>query len=330
MATITQIAKEANVSTTLVSRVLNNKPGVSSKNRANIQSVIKKHNYVPNAIARSLVTQKTATIGVVMETLTSSFFFDFIDGIQNKADELEYNVVFSNGKNNLDLVLNQLEYFSQGRVDGIIAHYSRTDTQLFEQIKKASNFVIVEGIAPGKVFNSVQVNNFEGAYRATEHLIKLGYKNIVHFTGDLDFSCAVERMDGFSKAMHDHALPTDNAIVYTDYLEDLAYEKMKDLIALNKIPDACFTGADKTAFGILRAMYEHNLSAPKDMALIGFDGDLPDTRSMVFPKLTTMRQPFYELGQEAVRLLVHAIKNPTALPITTVLNAELVIGDTCR
>jgi len=329
IATIKQIASEANVSSTLVSRVLNNKPGVSPENRAKIQAIIEKRNYAPNAIARSLVTQKTSTIGVVMETLTNAFFFDFIDGIQHKAEELGYSVVFCNGNNDLDLILGYVDYFSHGRVDGIIAHYSRLNDLFYKKMDRTSNFVIVEGNVPGMVFNGVQVNNFEGAYRATEYLIELGHKNIVHFTGNLNFSCAVERKRGFIKAMQDHSLPVDDAIINTDFLEDLAYNKMKDLITLGIIPDACFTGADKTAYGVLRAMFEHGLSAPKDMAVIGFDGDVPDTRSIIFPKLTTMRQPFFELGCEAVRLLVNSIENPAALPVTTILNAELVVGETC-
>jgi len=329
VATITQIASEANVSSTLVSRVLNNKSGVSPENRAKIQSIIDKHSYVPNAIARALVKQKTSTIGVVMETLTNAFFFNFIDGIHDKAEELKYNVIFCNGNNELNHILGYVDYFSQGRVDGIIAHYSRLNDLFYEKIDRASKFVIVEGFVPGKVFNSVQVNNFEGAYRATEYLIGLGHKNIVHFTGNLEFSCAVERKNGFVKAMQDHFLSIENAVIQTDFLEELAYVKMKKMISQNNIPDACFTGADKTAFGILRAMFEHGLSVPGDMAVIGFDGDVPDTRSMVFPKLTTMRQPFYELGQEAVRLLVRSIENPDTPPVTTMLNTELVIGDTC-
>ena len=328
-STISEIAAEANVSSALVSRVLNNKSGVSPENRSRIQAVIDKHNYVPSAIARSLVTQKTATIGIVMETLTNPFFFNFIDGLQHKAKNLGYSVIFCNGDNDFDLILDYVDYFSRGRVDGIIAHYSRIGDQFYEKIKKVSKFVIVEGSVPGKVFNSVQVNNFEGAYRATEHLIMLGHKNIVHFTGDMQFCCSVERMNGFVKAMQDHSLPVTDAVIQADFLENIAYEKMKDLIFRNNIPDACFTGADKTAYGVLRAMMENGLSAPEDMAVIGYDGDVPDSRDIIFPKLTTMRQPFYELGQESIRLIVRSIEDPKALPVTTVLNAELVIGETC-
>jgi len=309
---------------------LNNKPGVSPGNRARILSIIEKHNYVPNAIARSLVTQKTGAIGVVVETLTNAFFFDFIKGIQDMADELEYSVVFGGGDNELGLVMNYVDYFSQGRVDGVIAHYTRTTElgEFYEILRRASNFVLVEGDVPGKVFNKVHINNFEGAYRATEHLIKRGCKKIVHFAGEPAWSCANDRAAGFIKALEDYSLPTDNAVIPANFLEDLSYDIMIKMISGNNIPDGCFAAADKAAFGILRAMHENGLSAPDDIAVIGFDGDMPDTRSIVFPKLTTMRQPFYDVGREAVRMLVSSIEDPKALPVTTVFNAEFIQGET--
>ncbi|MCL2425865.1 MAG: LacI family transcriptional regulator [Oscillospiraceae bacterium] len=316
------------MSNTLVSRVLNNKPGVSPENRAKIQAIIEKHNYVPSAIARSLVTQKTSTIGVVLDNLTDPFFFGFIDGVHRMSEELNYNVVFCSGNDDYDLKAQYIDYFSQGRVDGIIAYNSNMKDVFYEQIKKASNFVIVEGNVPGKIFNKVQINNFDGAYRATTYLIKQGYKNIVHFTGDMDYHCSVDRMNGFLKAMSDYSLPTDDVIIYTDFMEELAYHKMKEVIRSRNIPEACFAGADKTAYGVLRAMIESGLTAPKDMAIIGFDGDVPDTLGINFPKLTTMRQPMFEIGREAVRLIVRAIEDPSAPPVTTVLNTEFVIGET--
>jgi len=309
---------------------LNNKPGVSPANRAKIQSIIEKHNYVPNAIARTLVTQKTTTIGVVMETLVNAFFFDFVNGIQDMAEEMKYSVVFGSGNNDLDLMVDYIDYFSQGRVDGVIAHYTRTTDQdnFYEIIKRASNYVLVEGDLPGKVINKVQINNFEGAYRATSHLIKRGCKNIVHFAGEMEWQCSRERSGGFLKALEDNSLPTENTLINSDFLEDLSYGITKRMISQNKIPDGIFAAADKTAYGVLRAMHEKGLSAPDDIAVIGFDGDVPDTRSMVFPKLTTMRQPFYEVGREAVRLLIRVIEDPAALPVTTVFNAEFVEGET--
>lgn len=330
MATIAQIAAEANVSSSLVSRVLNNKSGVSPQNRKKILAVIKKHNYIPNANARSLVTQKTRTIGVVMDSLCDAYFFDLISGMQNMAEELDYNIVFCGGYNDSEIKLKYVDYYIHGRADGVIAYGSRQQKLLYEIIKKAPNFVIIEGDIPSKVFNKVLVNNFSGAYRATKHLIDLGYKNIFHFTGDMEYNVSLERINGFVTAMQDHSFPVENTVVYTDFGEELAYKKMKELIRKNNIPEACFAGSDKAAYGILRALSEHGVHAPDDMALIGFDGDLPDSRDMVFPKLTTMRQPLFEMGKEATRLLVCSIENPRN-PLKTILfDTEFVLGETCK
>ena len=307
---------------------MNDKPGVSPETRAKIQAVIDKYNYVPNAIARSLVTQKTNTIGVVMDNLMNSYFFAFLDGVHRMADELKYNVIFASGNDDFDRKLGHVDYFSQGRVDGIIVYSSHKKDLFYKKIKKGLSFVVVEGDVPDEFFNKVQVNNFDGVYRVATYLIGHGYKNIVHFTGNMDYHCSVERLNGFIRALEDNSMPLDNAIIYADFKEELSYRLMKEMISRKKIPDACCTGADKAAFGVLRAMAEHGLSAPKDMAVIGFDGDVADTRSMVFPKLTTMRQPMFEVGREAVRLIVRAINDPGALPVTTILNAGFIKGET--
>lgn len=330
MATIAQIAAEANVSSALVSRVLNNRSGVGPENKARILAVIKKHNYVPNAIARSLVTQKTSTIGVVMDSLCDLFFFDLISGMQNMAEELDYNIIFCSGSNDSKIKLKYIDYYAHGRADGLIAYGSRSQELFYEIIKKAPHFVIIEGDIPGQVFNKVQVNNFNGAYRATSHLIELGYRNIVHFAGDMEYHVSEERLNGFTKAMRDNSLPIGNAVIYADFGEETAYEKMKELIRQNKVPEACFAGADKAAYGILRALFEHGLTAPDDMALIGFDGDVPTSRDIIFPKLTTMRQPLFEMGKEAVRLLIHSIEEPQATPASIIFDAEFISGDTCK
>ena len=329
MTTILEIANEANVSRALVSRVLNDKPGVSPENRARILEVIKKHNYVPNEIARSLATQRTRTIGVVMDSLCDSFFFDLISGMQNMAEELDYNIIFCSGAGDSKIKLKYVSYYIHGRADGVIAYGSRSRELFYEIIRKAPRYVLIEGDIKGKVFNKVQVDNHKGAYRATTHLIERGYRNIAHFTGDMDYNVSEERLNGFIKAMEDYSLPTEGAVIYADFGEKTAYEKMRGLIEQGNVPEACFAGADKAAYGILRALFEHGLSAPGDMALIGFDGDVPDSRDIVFPKLTTMRQPLFEIGKEAVRLLVNSIEEPEAPPKTIVFDTELVIGETC-
>ncbi|MEM1485881.1 LacI family DNA-binding transcriptional regulator [Oscillospiraceae bacterium PP1C4] len=332
MSTISEIANKANVSRTLVSRVLNNKPGVSPENRKKILSVIEETNYVPNGLARALVMQKTQTIGVVMDELCTSFFFDLISGLQDAAEEMGYNILFCSSRSHIDIKQKYVDYFAQGRTDGIIAYGSNlTDQQLFRSIvSKSIPCVLVEGNLSNCNVNMVQLDNFKGAYNATKHLIELGYHNIVHVTGDMNYNVSLERLNGFVQAMQDFRIPIgQNSILYADYYEKLAYQQMRKLLEAGIKPDACFAGADKAAFGAIRALLEMGYSIPKDIAIIGFDDDVPESRDIVFPPLTTMRQPLYEMGRASVQMLVDSIKNPSQNSQIKMFQTELIIRKTC-
>lgn len=333
MATISEIAKEANVSRTLVSRVLNNKSGVSPENRKKILEVMKKHNYVPNGLARALVLQKTMSIGVVMDDLCNDFFFDLITGLQDAGEEHGYNMLFCSGRNDIQTRMKYVDYFSQGRTDGIIAYGSnRQDEELFRSIAaKAVNCVLIEGSPDDCKVNKILLDNFRGAYTATEHLIKQGYHHIIHITNDMNYDVSLERLNGFVQAMHDYRIPLGpDSIVYADCFEKVAYQQMKRLLTEGKKPDACFVGADKPAYGVLRAAMEAGLSIPGDLAVIGFDDDTPVSRDMLFPGLSTMRQPLYEMGKAGVELLLDKIAHPEKEVETRTFEAELILRDTCR
>lgn len=146
----------------------------------------------------------------------------------------------------------------------------------------------------------------------------------------MNYSVTLERLNGFVQAMQDYHIPiTSDTIVYADYYETLAYQQMNRILDSGVRPDACFMGADKTAFGAIRSIYEHHLRIPEDIAIIGFDGDVPDSRDIVFPRLTTMRQPLYEMGKASVEVLLRAIAHPDAEPEIRVFEPEFVAGDTC-
>lgn len=333
MATISEIAKEANVSRTLVSRVLNNKPGVSPENRRKILETMEKYNYVPNGLARALVLQKTMTIGVVMDDLCNDFFFNLINGLQDAGEEHGYNMLFCSGRKDIATRMKYVDYFAQGRTDGIIAYGSnREDEELFRSIaNKPINCVLIEGNLNECPINKILLDNFQGAYKATEHLIKQGYHNIIHITNDMNYDVSLERLNGFVQAMHDYRIPLGpDSIIYADCFEKVAYQQMKRLLAEGRKPDACFVGADKPAYGVLRAALEAGLSIPGDLAVIGFDDDTPMSRDMVFPGLTTMRQPLYEMGKAGVELLLEAIADPSREAQTRTFAAELILRETCR
>ena len=333
MATISDIAKQANVSRTLVSRVLNNKPGVSPENRKKILEIIEENHYVPNGLAKSLVLQKTGTIGVVMDDLCNDFFFQLIHGLQDAAEARDYNILFCSGRRDMTVRMKYVDYLTSGCTDGIIAYGSCFDDEaLFRYVAaKSTNSVLIESNISDCRADKILLDNFRGAYTATEHLIKQGRKNIVHVTCDMNYDVGLERLNGFVSAMHDYRMPLGpDSILYADHFEDIAYQQMKRRLTHGEQPDACFAGADKPAFGVWRAVREAGLSVPEDLALIGFDDDVPDSKDILFPALSTMRQPLYEMGKAGVSLLIDRIHHPEGDPVIRTFEAELVLRETCR
>ncbi len=331
MATISDIARQANVSRTLVSRVLNNKPGVSPENRKKILEIIEENHYVPNGIAKSLVLQKTNTIGVVMDDLCNSFFFRLIAGLQDAAEAQGYNILFCSGRKDMATKLKYVDYLTGGCTDGIIAYGSCfDDEELFRYVAaKSANSILIESNLRSCTADRILLDNFHGAYTATEHLIRQGRRNIIHVTCDMNYDVGLERLNGFVQAMHDYHMPLGpDSILYADHFEDIAYQQMKKRLSQGTRPDACFAGADKPAFGVLRAALEAGLSVPGDLAVIGFDDDVPDSRDVLFPPLSTMRQPLYEMGQAGVALLIDRIRRPDREPETRTFQAELILRET--
>lgn len=331
MITISEIAKEACVSRALVSRVINNKPGVSPKNRKKILSIMEANHYTPNSNALSLATKKTNIIGVVMDNINDHFFSKLINGIQDAGEELGYSVIFCNGRSNMELKLKYLDFLSHGRTDGVLAYGShmKDESSFYQMIANQNrNFLLVEGNLSNCRINNVLLDNFQGAYNATDHLIGLGYKKIYHFTGDVNCHVSIDRINGYLQAMRSHSLPIK--IITADFGEASGYVQMKQLIEDEKVPEAAFFGGDKAAFGAIKALAEAGLRVPEDIAIIGFDDDVPETFDFAYPELSTVQQPLYEMGTTSMKILVNSIENDGAEPEVKIFEPKLVLRDTCR
>lgn len=333
MTTISDIAKKANVSRTLVSRVLNNKPGVSTRNREKILAIIEETHYVPSGLARSLVTQKTGAIGVIMDELCNEFFMKLIAGLQDAGEQHQYHVLFCSSRSHPETKMRYVDYFSQGRTDGIITYGSSLDSEDFFRYmaEQPVPCVFIEGGPDNSACNRIQIDNEQGAYEATRHLILQNRKTIIHVTGDMNYQASLERLNGFVRAMRDYHIPiTADSILYADFFEESAFRQIRALLERGVRPDAVFAGADKTAYGVLRALMQAGISTPDEVAVIGFDDDTPDSRDIIFPGLSTMRQPMYEMGRAAVELLLAAIRDPDHHPQTQRFQPELILRDTCK
>ncbi len=332
MATISDVAERAKVSKTLVSRVLNNRTGVGEASRKRILEAIKELNYRPNELARSLVLQKTQTIGIVIDTLCIPYYFDLIKGFEEGGDEEDYNIIFCSGRSDPIIKSKYINFFTHHRVDGLVIYGSLfSDEGIIRDLAAAGfPFVLIENEIPNLEINNILIDNFGGAYKATEHLIKLGYKKIFHFSGDMNTKVSTERLNGYIRAMQDYGIPMDkDSIIYTQFKEKSGYGNMKHLLKRQTLPDAIFFAADISAFGAIRAITEAGLTVPGDIAITGFDDDIPDSRDIIFPGLTTMKQPLREIGHQSIKLLTRSINNPYSKPLSKTYKTELIIRESC-
>lgn len=334
MATIRDVAKKAGVSVTLVSRVLNNQKGVGPESRKRILQAMEELNYRVNSSARALVSRKTHAIGVIADNMCTSFIFDLWKGLQHGVTSTgsDYTLLYCDGQNDPAIKAQQIQFLTEGRVDGIIIYGSMmSDEQVIRSlIRSKFPLLLIEHDLSDADVDKVLVANYEGAYEATEHLINLGHRNILHFTGDMNIQASLERLNGYAAAMRDHNLPMrDDMIIRADFDEESGYQRMLEVLDRG-VPEAIFFAADNTAFGALRAMDERGVLMPQDISFVGFDDDRPQENNIYqqyYRPLTTFRQPLFEMGDVGIRLLLDRINNPKRESVTHTFDTEKLVRD---
>jgi len=325
--TIKDIAKEADVSITTVSRVLNNKPDVGDDTRAKILKIIEKMNYNPNSVARGLVMQKTHTIGLIIPDISNPFFPQIVRAVEDKAQELGYSVILFNTDNHLERERKAVELFKSKQIDGLIVSLSLGNEEILKNLK-ASNYPVVQidRSVLDHIYPLVSIDNIKSAYQMVEYLIKKGHKKIAHLSGDLNTTTARERLSGYKKALKDYKIEIKkDYIIEGDYTQDSAYKATKKLLGLKSPPTAVFAANDLSAAGVYKALFEADLKIPADMAVAGHD-DI-NLASLLKPELTTMRQPKYEMGERAVSVLLKMIDDEDAEIEDQILNTDLIIRE---
>lgn len=355
MATIKDVAELAGLSVTLVSRYLNNLKGVSPASKEKIRAAIKTLNYRPNGIARSLVLQKTHSIGIVLNNLCAPFVSRLVAGLEQGSEEFNkvkgYNVLFCSSNGDLEKKQQQVRFLTQGRVDGIIIYGSlSTDDTIIEQLAASDfPFLLIENDVKDIEANKVLIDNVNGAYRATEHLILQGYKRIAHMTGNMNLKITLDRMNGYILALQNYNIPVEESLILypdftnnnsikpkNDYLRgdstyyDAGYIEMKKLLARKeRLPDAIFFATDISAFGAIKAMEEVGLHVPEDIAIMGFDDEYPSDYGCDCKPISTMHQPLQEAGYFGIKSLIRNLEHPELEKEKIVLKTELIIRDSC-
>ncbi len=312
MTTIYEVAKKARTTSGTVSRALNNKGYVAEETKRKIERVAKRLNYTPHFLARSLRTKKTDIIAVIIPNIANPIYPEIIRGIQDKAHELGYQVLISNSDALPEREIELLTIFSQKRVDGIFLGTGEgaENKKIREKIKKLSEAgikLVVGGFIKDKLpTDSLSIDNFQGAYEVTKHLLNLGHNKIGFISGPKNARVAQERQKGYRAALLNHnILYHDGLVAYGNFQQESGYTLGKDFLQREKAPSAIFAANDVMAIGVILAAEELGRRIPEEVAIAGFD-DIT-WASIIRPRLTTVSQPKYEVGSLAAEMLIQRI-----------------------
>jgi LacI family transcriptional regulator len=302
--TISQVAKEAGVSSQTVSRVVNNRQEITPETRRHVQEVIKRLGYQPNAIARSLIQRRSHTLGVVTSGLEYFGPSHLLIGVEQGANQaglsILLNLVHQPETKEIGSIVNSL---LSRQVEGIIwavPEIGDNRSWFRENLPQLGIPVVFLSTKPRENLNVVEIDNRHGAYIATQHLLERGYQKIGHIAGPLTWWAASERRRGWQDALGEAGVPFgDDQVVEGNWSAESGERGLQELLA--KFPDveAVFACNDQMALGLMRAARSLGKRIPQDLAVVGFD-DIPES-AFYYPPLTTIRQSLYELGHVAVQ-----------------------------
>lgn len=333
-STLEEVAKLAGVSRSTVSRVINDSPHVHSDTRKKVWEAIRTSGYQPHAAARSLVTNRTRVISVIIPEAVNKLFSDpffplLLRGATDACNAQRYHLMLSLFTDPADRQEMYRRVLYSGLVDGVIVASSSLDDPLIRNLKEDRIPFISVGRHPDQDASYIDVDNVGGARMATEHLIRLGHRRIATIAGPMDTVAGQDRLTGYRQALETRRIPVpDELIVEGDFAESSGHAAAKQLLPTS--PTAIFAASDMMAIGALKAAREAGLQIPQDMALVGFD-DVP-LASLIEPALTTVRQPIERLGSMAVEILLDILENGGNGGSSThrvVLPTELVVRASC-
>jgi len=332
--TLEEVARLASVSRSTVSRVINDHPNVRAETRERVWKAIRQSGYQPNVVARSLVTNRTQIISVIIPESVTTLFTDpffslLLRGTTETCNAHQYHLMLSLFTAKADRHEMYQRVLHSGYLDGAVVASTTLDDPLIPDLLHDHVPFVSIGRYPDDRVHYVDVDNVGGARMAVEHLIRLGHRRIATIAGPLSMTSGQDRLNGYQQALEARRIPIDDAlIVEGDYTEPSGGVAVHQLLPAE--PTAIFAASDIMAIGVLKALREAGLRVPQDISLVGFD-DIP-TASAVEPALTTVRQPIERIGSVAVEVLLSVLEDtPSENPTThrLVLPTELVIRASC-
>lgn len=327
--TIVDIAKALNLSTSTVSRALTGHKSVSDATRQTVLDYSEKMDYQRNMHAISLITHKSNTIGIIVPEFISSYFPQIIMEAQEVATKAGFNTVICQSNETYETEVANTKVMLANQVDGLLISITK-ETKNFEHLKiferKGVPIVFFNRVCDEMDVPKVIVDDYEGAFRAVEHLIQKGRTRIAHIGGPPSLLISNKRLNGYKAALRKYDIALDEELIIP---YDLNLDKVKiyvnHLLTLNPRPDAIFAINDPTAIETLLTVKKHGLEVPKDISIVGFSNDY--LSGLIEPALTTVSQPVKEIGRVAAQLLLDQMKREVSewKSIIKVLKTELII-----
>ena len=331
--TIKDIAKMLGVSPSTVSRALKDHPDISEETRNLVKTFAEKVKYRPNALALSLRKQKTNTLGLVIPEIVHHFFSSVISGMEDLAYGEGYTMMICQSNENFYREVINLQALLDHRVDGLLVSISKT-TREFNHLHNALDsgipMVFFDRICDEIDTDRVITDDFEGARIATTHLIETGCRKILHLAAPRHLLIGKNRYEGYAQALKNHKIPLDENLVLKCDTREEVMSMRQHILTLAPQIDGIFGVNDSTAIAVMQVLQENGYRIPEDISVVGF-GDGP-IATIASPPLTTMEQKGYEMGREAVRLLIQRLENPGALinNQTKIITPSLVRRKTTR
>lgn len=323
MTNIHHVAKEAGVSVATVSRVLNGQNSVTYKTKLKVEEAINKLNYEPSVLGRNLRNSESRILLILIPQISNPFYTEIIKGIEQTAISLHYNILLCETDSSPQRENIYFELVRNKMADGIISMDPAVNRETLLKLAEKHAIIQCSEYTPDSGIPYVTIDNEEAAYRAVNHLIQIGHRNIAMINSDETYLYAQQRRQGYQKALVKHDIPIrpEYVLQASELGFDNGQQSMKRILKLKERPTAVFAVSDLLAIGALKEVNNQQLQVPEDMAIVGFDKI--DFSNMTYPALTTISQPMYKMGKIAASMLIDRIKGKQVESV--ILEHELVI-----
>lgn len=310
-ANLKDIARYLNISVSTVSRVINNKDRISPETREKVLKALKELQYRPNEAARNLKSRSATAIGVIVPDISNSFYSTVIKGIEGVARENGFSIILCNSDEDAERQEEYTELLLQKQIAGLIIATVGSNIDFFKKYSEQGipvNFI--DNLPKSKEnFDFVAIDNIKASYELTNHLIKLGHKEIAIITGSLEETTAAERLEGWKKALSENSIAVRKEwIGVGSFKQESGYKVMKSFLKQANKPTAVLAANNFLAYGAIRALYDNGIRIPEDMAVVCFDA--ADPTGLIRPQITSIIQPAEEIGRIAVDIIIRKAQNP--------------------